>query len=707
MRRSLPGPLALVVLTVLAGAALASFSTTGAGTAAASITTLSVPSSPTASSGDNVSVTWSASTIAGTVAATSYVVERYTSGGSDLGPASCSPVPASSGTPNAFGSFSCTDSPGAGTYEYKITARYNGSWTAASGFTNTATARNATTTTVGAPGSSTAGVAIASGSISATLAGAGAGAGGTVTFTVFGPQASAPTSCGSGGTAVGSVVSVSGAGTYHPSAGFTPSAAGTYWWYASYGGDANNAASNSTCGSGMTSTVAKSATTTTVGAPGSSTAGVAIASGSISATLAGAGAGAGGTVTFTVFGPQASAPTSCGSGGTAVGSVVSVSGAGTYHPSAGFTPSAAGTYWWYASYGGDANNAASNSTCGSGMTSTVAKSATTTTVGAPGSSTAGVAIASGSISATLAGAGAGAGGTVTFTVFGPQASAPTSCGSGGTAVGSAVSVSGAGTYHPSAGFTPSAAGTYWWYASYGGDANNAASNSTCGSGMTSTVAWTHSSVASATDTTALHTATTTSSFTVKPSAVYLLLVFRHSRSGDGITSISSTGLSPSLSTSSFTSLNSHTFNTSDYQWAYVLTTGSSASGTGTLTVSFTKALGASQAATLDLVQVQGGSLTTPVVTANEGAASGSSAAATANLPSAPAAGDSEIVFLGTSGNAGTTAPTASPAMANLFYSHQTAGSAGVYSAIPAQQNESLTLGTSQSWGTLGFELAHG
>jgi trimeric autotransporter adhesin len=475
VRRRLSGPLALVVLAVLAGGALASFSTTGAGTAAASITTLSVPGSPAASSGDNVSVTWSASTIAGTVAATSYVVERYTSGGSDLGPASCSPVPASSGTPNAFGSFSCTDSPGAGTYEYKITARYNGSWTAASGFTNTATARNATTTSVGAPGSSTAGVAIASGSISATLAGAGAGAGGTVTFTVFGPQASAPTSCGSGGTQVGS----------------------------------------------------------------------------------------------------------------------------------------------------------------------------------------------------------------------------------------AVSVSGSGTYHPSAGFTPSAAGTYWWYASYGGDANNAASSSTCGSGMTSTVAWTHSSAASATDTTLAHTATTTSSFTVKPSAVYLLLVFRHSSSGDGITSISSTGLSPSLSTSSFTSLNSHTFNTSDYQWAYVLTTGSSASGTGTLTVSFTKALGASQVATLDLVQVQGGSLTTPVVTANEGAATGSSATATANLPSAPAAGDSEVVFLGTSGNAGTTAPTASPAMTNVFYSHQTAGSAGVYSAIGAQQNESLTLGSSQSWGTLSFELAHG
>ncbi len=707
MRRRLPGLIAIAVSAVLAAGAVAAFSTTGSGTAAASITTLTVPGSLLASSGNNVTVTWTASTIGGTVAATSYAVERYSSGGTDLGAASCSPVASSSGTPDAFGSFSCTDSPGAGTYKYKVTAQYDSSWTATSAFTNTATARNTTTTTTSAPASGTAGSAIAAASIGSTLSGATAGAGGSITFTVFGPQASAPTSCASGGTQVGSAVTVSGSGTYHPSAGYTPSSAGTYWWYASYAGDANNAASNSTCGTGMTSTVVKAVTTTTTSAPASGTAGSAIAAASIGSTLSGATAGAGGSITFTVFGPQASAPTSCASGGTQVGSAVTVSGSGTYHPSAGYTPSSAGTYWWYASYAGDANNAASNSTCGTGMTSTVVKAVTTTTTSAPASGTAGSAIAAASIGSTLSGATAGAGGSITFTVFGPQASAPTSCASGGTQVGSAVTVSGSGTYHPSAGYTPSSAGTYWWYASYAGDANNAASNSTCGTGMTSTVAWTHSSVASATDKTALHTSTTTSSFTVKPSSVYLLLVFRHSSSGDGITSISSTGLSPSLSTSSFTSLNSHSFNTSDYQWAYVLTTGSSASGTGTLTVSFTKALAAGQAAVIDLVQVQGGSLTTPVVTANEGAATGTSTAPTANLPSAPTAGDSEIVFLGTSGNAGTTAPTASPAMTSLFYSHQTAGSGGFYSAITAQQSESLTLRTSQSWGTLSFELAHG
>ena len=57
---------------------------------------------------------------------------------------------------------------------------------------------------------------------------------------------------------------------------------------------------------------------------------------------------------------------------------------------------------------------------------------------------------------------------------------------GGTTVGTAT-VSGNATYHPSAGYTPTAAGNYWWYASYGGDSNNNPAASTCGSGMSETV----------------------------------------------------------------------------------------------------------------------------------------------------------------------------------------------------------------------------
>ena len=390
----------------------------------------------------------------------------------------------SSGSPNAFGSFSVYRFPPTGaSYEYKITANYSAAWTATTAFTNTVTVQSVTAATAAAPATSPTGSAIATTSLSSALSGAISGATGTITFKVFGPQASAPTTCTSGGTTVGTAT-VSGNGTYHPSAAYTPNTAGDYWWYASYGGDTYDRAASSTCGSGMAETVVTNSTTTwpprrrpVPRAPRSRPLG--------SSVLSGATSGAGGTITFTVFGPQASAPTTCTSGGTTVGTAT-VSGNGTYHPSATFTTSSAGDYWWYVSYGGDASNSPSASTCGSGIGETVvAKASPAVTAAAPGTGTAGTAIATTSISSVLSG-GAGPTGTITFTVFGPQASAPTTCTSGGTAVGTAT-VGGNNTYNPSASFTPSGPGDYWWYASYGGDSNNNSAASTCGSGMGYTV----------------------------------------------------------------------------------------------------------------------------------------------------------------------------------------------------------------------------
>jgi glyoxylate utilization-related uncharacterized protein len=349
------------------------------------------------------------------------------------------------------------------------------------------------TLTAAGPGTGTAGTAIAATNISSVLAGGttAPAATGTITFTVFGPQATAPTTCTTGGTTVGTAT-VAGNATYHPSAGYTPGAAGDYWWYASYGGDANNNTATSTCGSTMSETVVGQATPTlTAAGPGTATIGTAIATTNISSVLAGGttAPAATGTITFTVFGPQATAPTTCTTGGTTVGTAT-VAGNATYHPSAGYTPGAAGDYWWYASYGGDANNNTATSTCGSTMSeTTVAKFAPTVTAGGPGTGTAGTAIAASSINSVLAGGTTAPAvtGTITFTVFGPQATAPTTCTTGGTTVGTGTTVAGNATYHPSAGYTPGAAGDYWWYASYGGDANNNTATSTCGSGMTDTV----------------------------------------------------------------------------------------------------------------------------------------------------------------------------------------------------------------------------
>jgi photosystem II stability/assembly factor-like uncharacterized protein len=228
---------------------------------------------------------------------------------------------------------------------------------------------NSPTMTVGAPSTGTAGATITAGNLSATLSGASSAATNAITYTVFGPQASAPTTCTTGGTAVGAAVTVSGNGPYNPSAGFTPTQAGTYWWYADYSGDANDSHTPSTCGAGMTSTVVSGASTTlSASGPGTGEAGSAISASSITSSLSG-GSSPTGTITYTVFGPQATAPATCTSGGTTVGTSA-VSGNGMYTSSASFTPLAAGMYWWYASYGGDGNNGSTTSTCGSGMPST-------------------------------------------------------------------------------------------------------------------------------------------------------------------------------------------------------------------------------------------------------------------------------------------------------------------------------------------------
>ena len=109
----------------------------------------------------------------------------------------------------------------------------------------------------------------------------------------------------------------------------------------------------------------------------------------------------------------------------------------------------------------------------------------TLSASAPTTATAGSPISPSSVSAMLA-AGSAPIGTVTFKVFGPRPSPPGSCTSGGTNVGSAT-VSGNGSYHPSAGFTAATPGDYWWYAGYGGDPSDNPAASACGATMAKTV----------------------------------------------------------------------------------------------------------------------------------------------------------------------------------------------------------------------------
>jgi hypothetical protein len=101
----------------------------------------------------------------------------------------------------------------------------------------------------------------------------------------------------------------------------------------------------------------------------------------------------------------------------------SVSGNGSYHPSAGFTPVSAGRYWWYATYGGDPYNHPTASACGAAMASTVVRfsSATASVVddGATHKRWSGVETAGASAydTATVAAHGVKPTGTVTYSFF--------------------------------------------------------------------------------------------------------------------------------------------------------------------------------------------------------------------------------------------------------------------------------------------------
>jgi hypothetical protein len=144
----------------------------------------------------------------------------------------------------------------------------------------------------------------------------------------------------------------------------------------------------------------------------------------------------------------------------------------------GSTPAnlAPGTYYWQASYGGDANNKAISSECGSEVLTVQAPTTTTTMQTGGGVIGASIPVLKGSPvtdQAKIAGAqAASATGTVTYTLYKDAACK--------TALSSSVATVTGGVALPSAPVSPSV-GTYYWTATYSGGGLDAASASACGS----------------------------------------------------------------------------------------------------------------------------------------------------------------------------------------------------------------------------------
>jgi uncharacterized repeat protein (TIGR01451 family) len=173
---------------------------------------------------------------------------------------------------------------------------------------------------------------------------------GDVSFQLYSDAGCANPVAGVGGSAT---LDASGVATFS-GASFTPTHAGTYYWGVSYAGDKHNNAA-SACGGDNEEIVVDKASPS-VATELSSSAGNDGAKVHDSATLSGATADAGGTVTYSVF-SDSSCTHQFADGGT-----VAVSN-GSVPDSNVVTFDKPGTYYWQASYSGDANNKAAMSAC--------------------------------------------------------------------------------------------------------------------------------------------------------------------------------------------------------------------------------------------------------------------------------------------------------------------------------------------------------
>jgi hypothetical protein len=208
-------------------------------------------------------------------------------------------------------------------------------------------------TTLQQPASATIGGSIAD---QATVSG-GKTPTGTVTFKLY-------TNSTANGTALFTDTETLSGGVA-TSTGYTTAATGTDYWVATYNGDhKNNSVASSTSGEPVSIKPAPTITTTQQPAStifGRSIADKATASGGNSPT---------GTITFNLY------SNSTASGTPLFTDTKTLSGGAA--TSAGYTPTAIGTYYWVATYNGDANNGSASSTT-NGEPVTITKAPTTLT----------------------------------------------------------------------------------------------------------------------------------------------------------------------------------------------------------------------------------------------------------------------------------------------------------------------------------------
>jgi hypothetical protein len=265
-------------------------------------------------------------------------------------------------------------------------------------------------------------------------------------------------------TIAGSNWSGSG-GTYTSTATYPNPGVGTYYWIASYAGDANNSSATGTCGdAGETTEVTKRSPT--IGTTPSAGGRVGVVVLNDTATLSGA-FNPTGSITFKLFDPTQTCPTDT----PVFTQTVALTGASAT-TTLGPTANKAGTWRWVASWPGDANN---NGPVTSGCTEeevTVTKAAPTLGT-TPNPITGTVGVTALNDSATLSG-GFSPTGSIVFSLWDPDQT----CGTGTARFSVTVPLTG-NSATTTTGPVADKVGTWRWTASYAGDANNDPASSPC------------------------------------------------------------------------------------------------------------------------------------------------------------------------------------------------------------------------------------
>jgi len=331
-------------------------------------------------------------------------------------------------------------------------------------------------TTQATPTAITVGTSITVGD-TATFHGATVAPTGSVAFTLYSDSACTMTT---GVNGSGTITTTGGVSTASYMTTWSAPATGTYYWRASYAGDGSNSPFTTGCNDANELIVVGpgSPTIATQASPATITVGSTVMVSDTATFASTTSVPPSGSVFFTLYSDSAC---TISTGVSGPGTIATSAGVSTAKYMTTWTAPAIGTYYWIASYPGDANNNRFTTGCNdpneSITVSPVSPSIITqavpssTIVGTPitVSDTATFQSTTSSVAPT---------GSVTFTLYSDSACTIPAGVSGSGHINSSGGVSSAMFSGP---WTAPATGTYYWQANYGGDANNNPFTTSCNS----------------------------------------------------------------------------------------------------------------------------------------------------------------------------------------------------------------------------------